>query len=52
VKRETLDNYLADNVEAWLLHSDGLYRREVPGPGEIPYSAQAILLAQCCGAGA
>jgi len=52
VKRETLANYLDDNVDAWLLQSDGIYRREVPGPGETPHSAQAILLAQCCGAGA
>ena len=52
VKHEALDNYLADNVDAWLLQADGEYRRAVPGPGEVPHSAQAILLAQCCGASA
>jgi len=52
VKRETLDNYLIDNVDAWLLQADGHYAREVPPAGSTAYSAQAMLLAECCGAGA
>ncbi|MFL6591221.1 MAG: polyphosphate kinase 1 [Luteimonas sp.] len=52
VKHEALDNYLGDNVDAWLLQPDGQYQRVVPGPGEVPHSAQAMLLAQCCGASA
>ena len=46
VKSETLDNYLADNLEAWELQSSGEYRRRSPAPGEAPHSAQAALLAK------
>ena len=46
VKDEALDNYLADNVDAWELQADGQYRRRVPAPGETPHSAQAALLAR------
>ena len=46
VKTETLDNYLADNTDAWVLHADGSYHRLAPGPGEAPHSAQAALLAK------
>ena len=46
VKSEALDNYLADNVEAWELQSDGEYRRRSPAPGETPHSAQSALLAR------
>lgn len=46
VKDEALDNYLADNVDAWELRADGEYRRRSPAPGEPPHSAQAALLAR------
>ncbi|GAA5010907.1 polyphosphate kinase 1 [Pseudoluteimonas lycopersici] len=46
VKSETLDNYLADNIEAWELQADGEYLRRSPGPGEAAHSAQAALLAK------
>jgi polyphosphate kinase len=52
VRREALDNYLADNVDAWLLQADGRYVREVPAAGSTAHCAQATLLAECCGAGA
>ncbi|MFP4561559.1 MAG: RNA degradosome polyphosphate kinase, partial [Thiohalorhabdus sp.] len=39
-----LDAYLRDNTQAWLLHSDGAYRRAEPGEGEAPFSAQQALL--------
>ena len=41
---ETLDNYLRDNTQAWLLGSDGRYTRSHPGKGEAPHSAQQALL--------
>ena len=44
VKAEALDNYLADNVDAWLLQPDGSYVRATPAPGEAPHSAQETLL--------
>ncbi len=46
VKAETLDNYLADNVDAWELQADGRYLRRSPRPGEAAHSAQAALLAK------
>jgi polyphosphate kinase len=46
VKSEALDNYLADNVDAWELQADGEYLRRSPAPGEAPHSAQAALLAK------
>jgi len=49
VKAEALDNYLDDNVNAWLLQPDGCYLRLTPGPGERPHSAQQALLARLCG---
>ncbi|PJK05705.1 polyphosphate kinase 1 [Lysobacteraceae bacterium NML91-0268] len=49
VKAETLDNYLADNQNAWELQANGEYRRvEVP-ENVAPYSAQAALLEKICG---
>ena len=42
---EALANYLADNLNAWELQADGSYRKLAPGPGELPHSAQASLLA-------
>jgi polyphosphate kinase len=44
VKAEALDNYLADNVDAWLLQADGSYRRTTPAAGDAPHSAQEALL--------
>lgn len=48
VFNETLENYLADNTQAWKLESDGRYTRIEPGD-EMPHSAQASLLARICG---
>jgi polyphosphate kinase len=48
VFEEELENYLVDNTQAWLLQSDGRYERAVPGPDEMPYSAQQALLAKLC----
>ena len=48
VFNETLENYLADNTQAWKLESDGSYTRIEPGE-EMPHSAQAALLARICG---
>jgi polyphosphate kinase len=50
VKREALDNYLADNLNAWELLPDGSYRRVRPVAGEPPHSAQGSLLAEIDGA--
>jgi len=44
---EALENYLADNVQAWILHADGHYERAVPG-GDPPHSAQNSLIARLC----
>ncbi|MDO5610526.1 MAG: polyphosphate kinase 1 [Pseudomonadota bacterium] len=49
VKAETLDNYLADNQNAWELQADGDYLRVEAGKNAKPYSAQAALLAKICG---
>jgi polyphosphate kinase len=47
VFEETLANSLADNTQAWLLDSDGIYRRAEPGEN-APYSAQQSLLERYC----
>ena len=49
VRAEVLDNYLADNVDAWELQSDGRYVQQAPAEGQEPHSAQAWLLARLCG---
>ena len=49
VHDEALANYLADNLNAWELQADGSYRKLAPGPGELPHSAQASLLAAIAG---
>jgi polyphosphate kinase len=49
VRGEALDNYLADNVNAWELHADGSYRRLAAQDGAESYSAQAALLTKICG---
>jgi len=41
-----LDTYLADNVNAWELMSDGSYRLQQPQTGEERLCAQSILLEQ------
>lgn len=49
VRDEALDNYLADNLNAWHLQPDGSYRKLEPVDGEVAHSAQAALLAKLCG---
>ena len=49
VKEEVLDNYLADNLNAWALQPDGTYRKLEPVGDAPPHSAQAALLARICG---
>ena len=44
VQREALENYLIDNINAWELGADGVYRQCQPAPGQAPYSAQQALL--------
>ena len=44
VKAETLDNYLADNQDAWELRADGSYQLAEPAPGEAAVSAQGLLI--------
>jgi polyphosphate kinase len=41
-----LDLYLRDNTQAWVLESDGSYRRLSPEAGEAAVSAQDTLLAE------
>ncbi len=49
VKSQTLDNYLADNLDAWALQPDGSYLPVQPVDDQPPHSAQAALLATICG---
>ncbi|QDH70563.1 polyphosphate kinase 1 [Marilutibacter alkalisoli] len=44
VHAEAIANYLADNVNAWELQSDGSYQRLSPSSGKPLHSAQAALL--------
>lgn len=44
LRSEVLDNYLADNCNAWLLQPDGSYHPLSPGAGETAHSAQQVLL--------
>ncbi len=48
VRDEALDNYLADNVNAWELREDGSYHHCTPGENQTPHSAQNALLAKLC----
>jgi len=41
-------SYLSDNTQAWLLQSDGSYKRSKPGTAK-PRSAQQLLLEHYCG---
>ena len=49
VREESLDNYLADNVNAWALREDGRYVQLTPEGEAAPHSAQGWLLARLCG---
>ncbi|HEY4582296.1 MAG TPA: polyphosphate kinase 1 [Lysobacter sp.] len=49
VHAEALENYLADNCNAWELRADGRYERVQPAGGEAPHSAQTALLHKICG---
>jgi polyphosphate kinase len=40
-------NYISDNSQAWILQSDGSYRRAKPGNAK-PRAAQQVLLEQYC----
>ena len=46
---EALDNYLADNMQAWALQADGNYVRLAPDKGMPAHSAQQALLNKLCG---
>ena len=48
VYQETLENYLRDNTQAWLLGDDGHYTRSEPG-NDPPHNAQQYLLEKLCG---
>jgi polyphosphate kinase len=48
VVREALQEYLADNTQAWELQTDGSYRRCTPDGAE-PRSAQGELLKELAG---
>ena len=43
-----LMNYLSDNTQAWILQSDGSYKKAKPGNAK-PRSAQQVLLEHYCG---
>jgi polyphosphate kinase len=47
VYAESLENYLADNTQAWNLESDGSYTR-IQTEGAEPHSAQLTLLKKLC----
>ena len=49
--RADLELYLQDNTQAWLLQTDGSYRRAAPREGEPPVRAQAVLLEQLAASG-
>ncbi|WP_202905388.1 polyphosphate kinase 1 [Luteimonas abyssi] len=49
VKEEVIDNYLADNTQAWLLQPDGTYVQAQPEGDAMPHSAQSWLLGRIGG---
>lgn len=49
VHDEALANYLADDVNAWALGQDGVYRKVEAPEGDTPHAAQLALLAKICG---
>jgi polyphosphate kinase len=46
VYEEEIENYLADNTQAWELRSDGSYEKLTPQGDAMPHSAQQALLAK------
>ncbi len=46
VREEAFDDYLRDNLWAWVLGPDGHYERKKPADGETPFGAQDFLLAR------
>lgn len=46
IMNEGLDPYLKDNVNAWILDSDGQYQRKKLRAKQIPFSAQQYLMTQ------
>ena len=44
VLKEGLEVFFEDNVQAWILQSDGSYVKVVRKEGDEPYQAQDILL--------
>jgi polyphosphate kinase len=49
LRNEILESYLADNVKARLMQSDGSYMRAAPAAGEKPLDCQAHFLALAYG---
>src|SRR5690606_23270072 len=47
-REEVPDNCLADTLNAWELHADGVYRKVPPSDDAPPHSAQSALLAKIC----
>jgi hypothetical protein len=43
---EVLQNYLQENLRAWVLHSDGTYKAAKPNPGGHKPDIQEILMAK------
>ncbi|MGB6450197.1 MAG: polyphosphate kinase 1, partial [Steroidobacteraceae bacterium] len=48
---EDLDAYLSDNVQAWQLDANGLYRRESPGDGPAVSAQEKLLARYAAGSG-
>jgi len=46
VFNESLENYAVDNQQAWQLNADGSYTKVMPSDGEMPFSAQSMLMAR------
>ena len=44
MRKEILDNYLSDNTQAWLLQSNGEYKRTKPTGNQKHRSAQQALM--------
>lgn len=48
VYQETIETYLADNAQAWILGSDGRYRRAKPGSQKPRLAQDELLLRHGC----
>ncbi|WP_454831574.1 polyphosphate kinase 1 [Pseudoxanthomonas wuyuanensis] len=46
VYQDALQNYLDDNLNAWELDANGEYHKLIPAEGQMPHSAQAMLLSK------